>query len=728
MPFVSEKSIKNHRKLFANKVSKPETFSGLIFLLLSMKNRRLNGKYITADMAEFSSMVDDAFFKDGKYATYSHKEWFALLSDNWLEEVFSKYLKNQKLSATTVIASLFWNKEFKNTQVAIDWFKSKISSIVFDRLFSDDGNNNIHFETKACDRYSLIGVNCAGDDKTLKFDGTCIKKRASELNAAPFSQTLYAASEIKKIISVFDFDFLKEFNIENISSAESKALSTSPNIKQEFYEWLLKKGKADSTAKSYSGSAIKYCNEVLSKENILNIPLYECNANQVSEALIELQNVKEWMQRNEKGNSMYSSACKLLSEFLSKTDTQIGRTKLSKPFLLLAGISGTGKSRFVREQAELNQSDYDLFGGYQSNFELVSVSPDWHEPSDLLGYVLRLGDEPKLVTTPVIKFIVKAWLKILNNGSELWIDGDKVGIEADLNNLPIPFWLCLDEMNLAPVEQYFADYLSILETREWNDNTYTCYPLIKGDFFDGINTQAAKNALGLGEDDASRQLWDVIKECGLAIPFNLIVAGTVNMDETTHGFSRKVIDRALSLDFGEFFPNDFDTFFEPLIQPKKLTYPTLSQVSREQVGKNEYETVTFLKSVNSILKGTLFELAYRALSECLLAVAAEQPKDEKALQAVWDDFLMMKVLPRIEGDQDKLQSLTNPELSILDELNALLKNELKDIWDEEARPDLLREYKDKDGSDNVILISCRSRQKIDRMQHQLLNGYTTFWP
>lgn len=61
-----------------------------------------------------------------------------------------------------------------------------------------------------------------------------------------------------------------------------------------------------------------------------------------------------------------------------------------------------------------------------------------------------------------------------------------------------------------------------------------------------------------------------------------------------------------------------------------------------------------LSAVNAVLKNTPFELAFRALNELLLAVASSQPQDDLALKAVWDDFMMCKVLPRIEGDTDKL--------------------------------------------------------------------------
>lgn len=140
---------------------------------------------------------------------------------------------------------------------------------------------------------------------------------------------------------------------------------------------------------------------------------------------------------------------------------------LSKPFLLLAGISGTGKTRFVREQVQSK-------GVLTENYCLTPVRPDWHEPSDLLGYVSHLKGEAKYISTDVIEFIAKAWRAIIDsdllliektadNGEiELVVKGDKNALVAVL-----PYWLCLDEMNLAPIEQYFADYLSVIETRSW---------------------------------------------------------------------------------------------------------------------------------------------------------------------------------------------------------------------------------------------------------------------
>ncbi|MEI6269826.1 MAG: DUF3578 domain-containing protein [Methylococcaceae bacterium] len=405
-------------------------------------------------------------------------------------------------------------------------------------------------------------------------------------------------------------------------------------------------------------------------------------------------------------------------------------TKLPKPFLLLAGISGTGKTRFVREQAAQHSN-----GDHLSNYCLIPVRPDWHEPSDLLGYISRIGQNgSRYVVTDLLCFIVKVW-------QNAWASATAEELVCKAPAEMTPYWLCLDEMNLAPVEQYFADYLSILETRKWQDGSYSCDPLLKSatiEQLDSAGQQVFRKDLNL-DDEKFDDLWLHFLNVGIPLPPNLIVAGTVNMDETTHGFSRKVIDRAFTIDFGVFYPNDFDHYLDTSLSPrhKKLGFPVLSKVTKDDLtnvnaDKDGAKSIAFLKAINDELKGTPFELAYRALNELLLAVVSFNPKDDAELQAVWDDFLMSKVLPRIDGDADKLKSMgddsklqaNSDDSSLLIQLLAVIKLQFSVIWSKK-RPDLLRE--NIDGSDCTVY--CRSKQKLEWMQKRLAdNGFTTFWP
>ncbi|MGL5467428.1 MAG: restriction endonuclease, partial [Shewanella sp.] len=379
------------------------------------------------------------------------------------------------------------------------------------------------------------------------------------------------------------------------------------------------------------------------------------------------------------------------------------------------------------------------------------VRPDWHEPSDLLGYISRLNGKAEYITTDVLQFIAKAWRSIADSnlvidekniesqGKRLVVEGDKDALQRVL-----PYWLCLDEMNLAPVEQYFSDYLSVLETRDWiwdgDRFTYSCDALLKPAAIDEIaDKNKLRNELGFAGSKYD-QLWSLICRYGLSIPFNLMVAGTVNMDETTHGFSRKVIDRALSFDFGAFFPNDYAEFFSQKSCNKRLSYPIWSQACKTDLAKTTdsdgSKTVAFLTAVNMVLKNTPFELAFRALNELLLAVVSCQPQDELTLKAVWDDFMMCKVLPRIEGDNDKLTIADGKD--VLAALNSVLAEQLAPIWlaDEEdnaiQRPDLYREkvtVEGKTDEEKVLRIPCRSKEKLSWMQQRLASAtFTSFWP
>ena len=138
--------------------------------------------------------------------------------------------------------------------------------------------------------------------------------------------------------------------------------------------------------------------------------------------------------------------------------------------------------------------------------------------------------------------------------------------------------------------------------------------------------------------------------------------------------------------------------------------------------------MTFLTNVNNVLKSTPFELAYRALNELLLAVVSSQPQDELTLKAVWDDFMMCKVLPRIEGDSDKLTTADGKE--VLVELNAVLAIQLASIWQTDQRPDLYREKSEGEtDADKVLHITCRSKAKLKWMSDRLASAtFTSFWP
>ena len=316
----------------------------------------------------------------------------------------------------------------------------------------------------------------------------------------------------------------------------------------------------------------------------------------------------------------------------------------TKPFMLLAGISGTGKSRIVRKLAQATtmqkyNNDEDRWKDNRpENFELIQVKPNWHNSMDVVGFYSNISG--KYEFTPFVEFIVIAW-----------------------QHQDTPYFLCLDEMNLAPVEEYFAEFLSAIESRSTDENgDYITDPIIKPfkKFGKDICEAMLKHLLGEAHHTESNPLAEQFTEKGLTLPPNLMVMGTVNMDETTFSFSRKVLDRAMSVEMNEV---DYDKFLSgeseqfPLLTDMNELLVNRPQRAAEVTEEIESDKViAYLKDVNTLMDGTPFKLGYRAANEAMLYVAAckKFAGSNYALAKALDEFTLMKILSRIEGDDSRL--------------------------------------------------------------------------
>lgn len=369
----------------------------------------------------------------------------------------------------------------------------------------------------------------------------------------------------------------------------------------------------------------------------------------------------------------------------------------SKPFLLLAGISGTGKSRIVRELARACwDEDCDEYKMHKpKNFEIIQVKPNWHDSSELLGYVSRVSGEPIYIAGDFIRFIASAW-----------------------EDPEIPYFLCLDEMNLAPVEQYFAEYLSVIESRKANnEGTVITDPIIK------IQAQQwyynLVNELTSTEDVKTRFLRE-----GICIPQNLIVIGTVNMDETTFSFSRKVLDRAMTIEM-----NDVDLYGGLTNRYEKIGKLSFNQLVGNVVeGADIYDinkevcdiAISYLQGINTKLEGTPFKIAYRTRNEFLLYVVNNLPYNKNdegeelttdfVIARALDEITSMKILSRIEGDETKVsvQFLTDLEKIIKESLDTISKENFACEISESTHKSV-------------------SLAKLSEMKKRLSSGYTSFW-
>ena len=369
----------------------------------------------------------------------------------------------------------------------------------------------------------------------------------------------------------------------------------------------------------------------------------------------------------------------------------------SKPFLLLAGISGTGKSRIVRELARACwvEGSEEYKAQKSKNFEMVQVKPNWHDSSELIGYVSRVSGSPVFVAGDFLKFVAKAW-----------------------ENPEVPHFLCLDEMNLAPVEQYFAEYLSVVESRKCQeDGTIATDPILKvcdEQWYFDLTAQLTRE-----EDIRNR-----FNKEGICIPQNLIVVGTVNMDETTFSFSRKVLDRAMTIEMNEVdLYGGLDSPYEKIgkLEAGNLIGTAVEGVDVYQDNKKVCDIVLkYLEAVNTELEGKPFKVAYRTRNEFLLYVVNNLPykndKNGKELEQSFviaralDEITSMKILSRIEGDTTKIDNL-------LDKLSATIGEQLKSISGKEYSAK-------KDDGEKVYSVSLA---KLKEMADRLESGYTSFW-
>ncbi|MDV2686489.1 DUF3578 domain-containing protein [Alkalihalophilus lindianensis] len=291
----------------------------------------------------------------------------------------------------------------------------------------------------------------------------------------------------------------------------------------------------------------------------------------------------------------------------------------TKPFVILSGISGTGKTMMVRWFAE-------SVGATEKNgrFALIPVRPDWSDGSDLLGYIDIKGEFKEGPLTKVLK--------------------------QAMSDPPNPYFVLLDEMNLARVEHYFSDLLSVMESKQWRDGM-----------------QVTSNVLPV--EVAGTEVY---------LPSNVYLIGTVNMDETTHPFSKKVLDRANTLEFNRVqldhlaFLKDQQEKSAMVLHNDKFASEYL-QLKDLYVKEPELveEVTSILVRINSILQFNGSHIGYRIRDEVCFYVAYSQSHKLLSLDEAIDNSLLQKILPRLAGSDTRIERVlknlftvfTNKEVS-----------------------------------------------------------------
>lgn len=479
--------------------------------------------------------------------------------------------------------------------------------------------------------------------------------------------------------------FVQEY-IEAIYFLERKYFNISE--KEQFIKWMKENTKLAQSSIDKYASAVNKVAEIYRNDKEY---LYNIFDNDILYIEIEsIKSNKDFNEKDIKGNRMYSNGLKQFLEYRSSnyykkdkleneiidmnnreiliniskyienqgytyTQEQLSNLFLSlktKPFVILAGISGTGKSKIVRLFAESLGATIE-----NKQFNMISVRPDWNDGTELMGYK-NLNDD----------FIDGSLTKIIKEASKP-------------ENKNKPYFACLDEMNLARVEYYLSDYLSIIESRK-----------------------------KVGQD--------IITDSELQIPDNIYLIGTVNMDDTTFIFSRKVLDRANTIEFSDVnLENLFEEITEEEITPIKVdnrflktTYLKTMDIEEEY---REYakEINKKIIEINNILKQSQKQFAYRVRDEILFYMIENKKSELLNEDVAFDYQIMQKILPAITGSEQSIAQV------LIDLFNFTCEGKVIDDIDIEEAQKHVESTKYKKSAEKIVYM----------LKGYQNDGYISYW-
>ncbi|MBL0105682.1 MAG: AAA family ATPase [Bacteroidetes bacterium] len=337
---------------------------------------------------------------------------------------------------------------------------------------------------------------------------------------------------------------------------------------------------------------------------------------------------------------------------------------LTKPFVILTGLSGSGKTKLAQAFAKwICEND--------SQYCIVPVGADWTNREPLLGFPNALDKNE--------------YVKPDNRALDLILLADK-----DQSN---PYFLILDEMNLSHVERYFADFLSVMESKE---------------------------SISLHSGDAeTTKVPNQIK-----FPNNLFIIGTVNIDETTYMFSPKVLDRANVIEFritktemGEYLSKSSELNMEELNGKGAGAAGSFLELARDKsiMPSDSVNINSALLSFFTELKKSGAEFGYRSASEIMrFAAVINKLEISWDTNAIIDAAIMQKLLPKVHGSQRKLDG-------VLKALGKLC------LADDQKIEDYLINGNEINFEDREKIKYPISFEKIIRMYHNLQsNGFTSY--
>ena len=421
--------------------------------------------------------------------------------------------------------------------------------------------------------------------------------------------------------------------------------------------------------------------KILIEKHYTKYSIYEENRNYFFSDKIQAKSKIQLL--NFKISKFYEDCINSNLKYSNQLITRYISSLVTKPFVLLSGLSGSGKTKLAQSFAQWICED-------ENQYRIVPVGADWTNREPLLGYVNALNN--------------KEYILPENGALKLLIDAN--------NDQDKPYFLILDEMNLSHVERYFADFLSVMESKA------------------KFRLHSSESNLNITDGDKLSKSIEVPNT--LDWPKNLFVVGTVNIDETTYMFSPKVLDRANVIEF-RINQTEMDSYLT------EATDVTDLNGEGKSMGKNFVDIATKKTKANSeTLKNTLnnffrilqevgAEYGYRTASEIqtffgqidIVSPNFKETDDFKENYSSEDNYkidiaIMQKLLPKLHGSRSKIIPVLKKLANICVAEDPIYLEPNETIFEKIKK-------------DNLKGIYPISLEKITRMYNNVVsNGFTSY--